>query len=429
MKTEQLLFLFNSIRRKPLTISALLFLAAVLFSNTLPAQDHGNNPHNTDQMFFQARELAFEGETQQARQLCREILEINSAYHDATVLMARTYGWDEEYEEGLELLTDLLAQEPRHIEALLAMSDLQRWAGNYQESLHYANLALELEPENTNLLMRKAKALIALEEYEEAAEVLNKVLETDPTLEEADNLLDQVARKTMKNHVGVGYRVDLFDDANPWHLFYAEYGQRTNTFGKVIGRVNYGRRFGQDGFQVEADAYPPLGPGRYLYLNAGYSPDDHIFPKYRAGLELFQRLPADWEISAGLRMLRFAETDLLILTGSISKYYGKYYFSFRPYFTLASDMPGAQSYFLTLRRYFTSPDHHLSLILGTGFSADEDALVGGQIYDIESNRIMLMYQQIVSGNFLVKAGAGYSHYQDEIWGNQYTLEAGVAYLF
>ncbi len=428
MKTVQSLLIFIG-KEKPTYPHLLVILFAILFSIPLQSQALNNASTSTDQMFFQARELAFEGQTAEARQICRQILEIDADYHDATVLMARTYGWDGEYEDGIDLLADLLEKEPRYIEALSAMSDLHKWAGNHQEALDYANLALELEPENTDLLFKKAAALVELEEYEEAEEVLNQILEADPDHEEADNLLALVERKTRKNHVGVGYRVDFFDDADPWHLFYAEYGRRTNTFGKVIGRVNYGRRFGQDGFQVEADAYPPLGPGRYLYLNAGYSPDDHIFPKYRAGLELFQRLPADWKISAGMRILLFPENDLLILTGSLSKYYGQYFFSFRPYFTLASDMPRSHSYFLTIRRYFALPDHHLSLILGTGFSVDEDALVGGEIYDIGSNRVMLIYQQPVFRSFLMKAGAGYSHYRDEIWGNQYTLEFGIAYLF
>jgi YaiO family outer membrane protein len=401
----------------------------VFLAPTLASQPPQPPQPNLDDMFIQAQDLAFDQQGEAARELCREILMIEPNYHEASILMARTYAWEGSFEEATNLLDLVLEKEPENMEALQAMADVKMWSAQYREAIVYIDKALINEPNNIDLLFKKAQALYELEDYTPASVLLNEILDIDPTHTGARELLDAIKTKTLRNFVGAGYRGDFFDHIDPWHLFYLEYGRRTRVMGPVIARVNYADRFGRQGFQVEADAYPTLAPGTYLYLNAGYSPDDFLFPRFRAGFEVFQMLPSDWEASLGFRLLTFTDNDLFILTGSIAKYYQQYYFSLRPYITFASTSPTSQSYFFTARRYFSGPDHHLSLIIGTGFSADEDALVGGELYDLSSNTILLQYQQKISPQFLIKAGAGYQHYSDGIWGNRYKAEFGVAYLF
>jgi YaiO family outer membrane protein len=384
---------------------------------------------NLDDLFFQAQDLAFEQEGASARELCLQILDINPDYHDASILMARTLAWEQRYEEAAEILQGVISKDPSNKAALLAMTDVQAWAGNYKEAIEYLDKVIIGDPTNPDLLFRKAQMLNELGEYQPTVLLLHQILDIDPTHRDAKLLLSSIEVGRLRNFVGIGYRGDYFEMANSWHLFYAEYGRRTNALGTVISRVNVADRFGMTGLQFEVDAYPTLGPGTYMYLNAGYSPHEKLFPIFRAGLELFQKLPAAWEISAGLRLLNFAENDLLILTGSLSKYYKKYYFSFRPFYTLASNTPSSQSYFFTVRRYFSSPDHHLSITAGTGFSADDDALIGAEVYNLESNKVMLWYQQKATPQLIIRAGAGYQHYKNGVWGNKYSVEAGVAYLF
>ncbi len=384
---------------------------------------------NLDDLFFQAQDLAFEQEGSAARELCRQILEINPDYHDASILMARTLAWEQRYDEASEILEEVIEKSPSNRSALMAMTDVQAWAGNFREAIDYLDKVIVSDPNNPDLLFRKAQMLHELGEYQPTVILLHQILDIDPTHRDAKDLLSTIEVGRLKNFVSVGYRGDYFEMANSWHLFYAEYGRRTNTFGTVISRVNVADRFGNTGLQFEVDAYPSLGPGTYMYLNAGYSPYDKLFPTFRAGLEVFQKLPSAWEASAGFRLLNFTENDLLILTGSISKYYRQYYFSFRPFFTFASNTPSSQSYFFTVRRYFSSPDHHLSITAGTGFSADDDALIGAEVYNLESNKVMLWYQQKATPQLIIRAGAGYQYYKGGVWGNKYTVEAGVAYLF
>ncbi len=384
---------------------------------------------NLDQLFLEARELAFDQQGEAARSLCRQILEQNAGYHDASILMARTYAWEGAYQEASGVLEGVLINAPGNDAAIVAMADVKMWGGDYSQAIVYLDEALSSAPNNLDLLYQKALALNHLGDRTPAVILLNQILDIDPTHARAEDLLGSIQDIKIRNYVGAGYRVDLFDQRDPWHLGYLEYGRRTRALGTVIGRLNYANRFDQKGFQVEADAYPAIAEGTYLYLNGGYSPDGDLFPTYRAGFEVFQQIPREWEASLGFRLLTFNRNDLMILTGSISKYYKKYYFSFRPYINMAAEGPGSQSYYVTIRRYFSAPDHYLSLLLGTGFSADEDALVGGEMYNIGSNKALLQYQQRVSTNWLLKAGAGYQHYNEGIWGDKYTLEFGAAYLF
>jgi len=194
-------------------------------------------------------------------------------------------------------------------------------------------------------------------------------------------------------------------------------------------RLNMAERFGNQGLQFEIDAYPVLAQGTYLYLNAGYSPHQEVFFEFRAGLELFQKLTRHWEVSAGARFLNFPANNLLILTGSLNKYFNQYLITFRPFYIIPTVGEPAQSYFLTLRRYFRSPDNHLTLTAGTGFAADADALIGAEIYNLESNLVMLNYQQKIAAQFLVRVGGGIQYYPDGVWGNKYTFEAGLVYRF
>jgi YaiO family outer membrane protein len=408
----------------------LVFTCSVLII-TLPvnAQQQAGTQPDLDELFLQAQQLAHSQQALAARGVCMQILSYNQKYHDASILMARTHAWEQSYEQAKTILAEVLADDQQNISAIDAMADVQFWSGEYRQTIYYLDQALAIEPNNYQLMFKKAQALYYLEDYTPAIVLLNTIVEQDPTLQDARDLLAIIMEQRMRNQIGAGYRIDFFDNQDPWHLAYLEYGRRFQGFGTAIARVNHARRFDNTGLQFEVDAYPNLAPGSYLYLNAGYSPDHDLFPQYKAAAELFHRLPTDFEASVGFRILTFADNDLLIATGSISKYYQRYYFSFRPYFNFTSVGPNSQSYFVTARRYFSSPLHHLSLILGTGFSADQDALLGAEIYNLSSNTILLQYQQNITNSFLIKAGAGFQHYSQGIWGNKYSFELGLVYLF
>ena len=160
----------------------------------------------------------------------------------------------------------------------------------------------------------------------------------------------------------LGY-VHFDQGLDAWKLASISLGQRTSA-GSIIGRVNIADRFGTTGNQVEVDAYPHLGNGKYAYLSVGYS-GSAIFPAWRSGAELFTSLPDAWEASLGYRQLRFSGTPTTLFTGAVGKYVGNYWFSARPYLHWSGSGPSASAS-ITARRYYADGDHYIGARAGYG---------------------------------------------------------------
>ena len=140
--------------------------------------------------------------------------------------------------------------------------------------------------------------------------------------------LDAQLPHEFRNRLGGEVEFTWFDERDPWQLISLEYLRR-GTPGVLVARVNYANRFDLSGLQYEVDVYPLIGERAYAYLNYGYS-SDALFPEHRVGGEYFQGLPGGWEVSAGVRHLRFDES-VTLYTGSIGKYWGNNWLSFRPW--------------------------------------------------------------------------------------------------
>ena len=173
-------------------------------------------------------------------------------------------------------------------------------------------------------------------------------------------------------YVAADYNYVYFHgDLDPWQLVAMSLGNR-GPRGSYIGRVNYARRFDQDGAQVELDAYPRFGEKLYGFVNIGYSGTD-VFPEWRSGAELFAALPSAWEASAGYRQLRFdGAPPVTLLTGAVGKYFGNSWISARPYVRVGEGGSGT-TVVITGRRYFADADNYIGARVGAGSSPSENA--------------------------------------------------------
>jgi YaiO family outer membrane protein len=210
----------------------------------------------------------------------------------------------------------------------------------------------------------------------------------------------------MNNGVGINYASDRFSDTyDPMHYAYVQVSRRT-AYGSVFARLNYSTRFGTRGSQVEVDLYPRIAAGVYAYLNYGTSASD-LFPRHRAGGELYTKLPSSYEGSLGLRYLFFGpSSSLTIYTASLGYYFGSYWISFRPYF-IPNDAGLSKSASLTMRRYLTDPENFISLRAGAGFSADERTIQsstgfeGTEVFYLQSQTVGLGWQGSLATNYLL----------------------------
>ncbi len=145
-----------------------------------------------DELFFYARDLAFDGEYEDARVFLRRVLRFAPNYHDARVLIGRTLGWEGRHEESLEILQEVIRRNPTYADAYVAKSDVTFWQGNSEETLKIVDEAFNHLDEQPELLFRKARALHQLDRTDEAIPLLEKVLDQHHDHEDAATLYDRL---------------------------------------------------------------------------------------------------------------------------------------------------------------------------------------------------------------------------------------------
>jgi YaiO family outer membrane protein len=384
------------------------------------------------QTYQEAKELAYNGEREKAREICRKILskEYDS---DVAVLIARTYAWDGKYDSSRVVIAEVLKRYPAHWDALDAISDVQYWDGKYDNAIIYCDIALTKDAKDEHFMYKKAKILNSSGRYDEAAALLETLLKINPANAEARNKLATIRLDQMKNRIKLSYTYDYFEknsNKDPWHLVALQYGRKTS-LGTVIARVNWAERYGTQGFQYETDAYPHISENNYAYLNFGYS-NISIFPSFRAGAEWYHSFPKSFEGSLGMRALYFTGSDVYMLTGTVGKYTGNYWFSLRAYVT-PSSTGTSLSGSLQTRRYFADPEDYIGLKIGYGISPDDRSQGDGTsiYYTMHSQSVSVEYNHIFSHIWTTKVGIALSNdeFPDTGYVRNYTFDVGIGRVF
>jgi len=353
-----------------IVLSCCLSLFFCTKNNFAKAQDS----LSSDGLFQIARKAAFEESNYtKAKEYCNKVLEISPGYTDVTIFLGRIYSWNKQYDSARINFEKALDQKADYEDASVAYADMEYWADNNKKALSIIDSALVYHPQSNDLLLRKAKILNALREYKEAHKIVNDILEDDKTNTEARALAARLYNNAALNKIGISYDYVYFDKqfAEPWHLVSIDYSRLTK-IGSIIGRVNYGNRFGENGVQYEVDAYPHISKTLYAYTNIGYSDNVGVFPHWRAGFSLYANLPRSFELELGSRFLYFSGPTN-ILTGYLGKYYKNYLLGVKAYI-IPGDNSVSQSYSALGRYYFGGADDFVGLSIGTGIYPDERAL-------------------------------------------------------
>ncbi len=341
-----------------------------------------------DVSFFTARNLAFEGNRNIARDTLYRILSKYPDYTDVRSLLASTYSWDGDYDKARSHFNRITSVERKNKEVWVATIKNEIYAENYYLALGLANKAVSYLESDLDIIALQTKALALVKGKEEATEK-HVVVETP-----IDTLTEV---KGPKNGVKISNSFEIFDVVyDPMIYSSMSYGRETGA-GLVIPRINYSNRFQTHGVQYEMDFYPKFSKTFYGYLNYGYS-NAPIFPDHRVGAELYANLPKSLEASLGMRFLDFNTTKAQIYTGSIGLYSGNYYFSLRPYLTPQSNGNMTFSGNLLVRKYLRDGKNYLGINFGMGYSPelkqlrDEDELLAETVLFIESQRLGMEYQ-------------------------------------
>lgn len=357
-----------------------ILIAALLSAFNLMAQEYAFRG-DPDQSFAIARELAFSGNHQGARDTLLSVLGQYPEYTDVRSLLARTYTWDGAYDEARAQFNYITSRERQNEEVWLAAVKNEIYANNDHIALGLVNKALLYLPGEASLISLKTEIIHGIQKKQ-----MQSIPATDKETES----------RPVKNRVEFGNAVDVFDSFYDPMVYASVAFTRETKYGKIIPRINYSNRFNTNGLQYELDVYPRFSKKLHGYLNYGYS-SDAIFPTHRAGAELYMNLPKALELSAGMRYLGFANSSTTILTGSIGLYRGDYYFSLRPYVTPTDKQTGFSGNLLG-RKYFKNRFHYLGVNLGMGYAPElrqlsaNNVLLAETLFFIESQQLLIEYQ-------------------------------------
>ena len=355
--------------------------------------------------------------------------------HDPDDSEARTlYGtmlsWEGQYGEAREQLQQVLIRIPNHRDALPALINVELWSNHPERAEELARQGLEQRPDDVILLLADAHALRNLDRQAAALKVLDHVLFLEPANQDAKNMRRRISLSQGKWEFQVNHTYDFFSDGrNGQHeTSMSLRGPVGNN--SLIARVNRADRFSLVSYQTELDFYPHFRSGTYGYLNAGYSADANLYPKYRLGAELFQSLKKGFEVSGGYRRLSFG-SGVDIYTFSVGKYYRNWLFTTRGFVTPGS--PGTSGTALISARYFLGSEGlHDYIEFRSSFGASPaQAQTLQDIQILNSRRYSVEFNKILGGKWSASLGGGAGQQQrvglSDLW--QYTMQGAVYFRF
>ena len=368
------------------------------------------NGQNADSLYNAAQQKAFSKDYRSAKQLCKQAIGTNPANTDYRILLGRIYAWEGNSDSAKVILKKIIGDDNKSTEAYDALTDVELWSGAYQAVISNCEIALSFLPENKKdvFWLKQAKAYEALEDYTNARRILLLTLQNKKDNYEGEKLLEHIIIKSYKNSISVSHINVLFTnpDFSPWNFTSLEY-QRKFKKCPLIGRFNYGSAYGFEGYQFEMDAYPKFSKGTYAYFNAGLSNANTVFPKYRAGAELYQKLPKAFELSAGVRYLGFENEDVFIYTAYLGKYYKKVWFAYRP-FVVTKSSEAFFSHTAIVRNYFSGEENYISLNLIYG-STPYTTFSFADVSKVNSQRVGVDAQISFKKGLLIKPMFSYEY--------------------
>ncbi len=296
-----------------------------------------------------ARQLATSGKRAAAVTLLKDRLAVRPDDNDARTLLGIVLSWEGRYDEARAELRTVLISSPADADALPALVSVELWSDHPEEAAALAEYGLRVRPDDSVLLVSYARACKAMNRDRAALDAVDRALEFDPRNHQALRLRESILENRQHWSVAYGYAYDWFSDGRTGWSEHQINFKRTAGWGAVLLRASQAERFGLRDQQVEADFYPRLRRGTYMYLNAGWTPDHRLYPDHRFGLHIYQSLGHGFEGSLGYTRLGFS-TPVNIYVVSLSKYAGEWLLTGQTFITPRPEGTTA-SYHAGFRRY------------------------------------------------------------------------------
>ncbi len=311
-----------------------------------------------ENILARGRALFGQDQPQKAVSLLNDYLRDNPGDSDARVLMGLICSWDRRFEEGRRAFRLVLESDPDYKDAVLGLVNLELWSGQEARAEEIALQAMTYRPEDADY-----KA--ALAKVKAARTPANPVVAAARSIggpPEASSERDWEAGVNQSN-------IWFSDKRSSWHETSASLSKNFG-LGWITARFSHANWYGAGSNLVEVESYPRIRPGTYGYLAGAFSPDANLYAKRRGGAEIFQSFPLGFEGSAGIRYYHF-NSDSLLYTGSIGKYFGNWWVLGRTFISPDSVVGLSKSLQVQARHYSGDADRFVGLRFGMGASPFE----------------------------------------------------------
>lgn len=293
---------------------------------------------NVDMTMSEARKQAEKGSYDKALSLIEPLLAGFPENEDIKIFAGRIYSWKKDYKKSIEILSPLADRTSPNPDALLAIINVYFWSEQFDKCIFYCDRYLVIDPNSTDVIITKANCLEKLGRDKEALAIVEKVSVTENSTQAITGLRTLIGRKA-KNAMAFSYlNVSTSNPGqSPLHYGYVEYSHKF-TKSALVGRANLGYANNDTQMLFEADYYQTFSKRNYLYVNAGVSTGQTVFPVAKAGAEYFFAPRKRFDYSLGFKYMHFETEDVTLLTGQLGYRTGSYTLAYRPFYDTSNEL-------------------------------------------------------------------------------------------
>ena len=343
--------------------------------------------------FDRAQRALREKDYKSAITICLGELELRPADYDVHFLLTQAYSRSGDKDGAMAQLVKMEALFPNNSDVILFMARIHTWKGQYAEALARYREVLEFAPDNEEALVGTADVAARQRDYARALPILQQVLEKNPRNADAyyhlgllyqwqgnrgkarENFEKAVAlapgnedyrlfltsatpRLQSKDEIRYGHEVETWNDGradyqNDRLSLHLDLPRNT---GVLILKYNQTHRYEETDRQFGIEAYPRLWTKAYGRFELDYGTQAVIFPRWSYLGEVYQGFLSAAEASFGLGGLKFPDSHVTVVLGSLGYYLGNFY----PYVRMNLSNNGGShqfSWVLNVRRYFSADNY------------------------------------------------------------------------
>lgn len=374
-------------------------------------------PSLAEQM-VQARELATNGQREQAIARYDALLAEHPGNGDLQLARGRTYAWMDRYAEAEADMKAVLGRDPGYADAWSALGDMYVWSDRPDEAVAAYSRWVELSPAAPEPLIARGRAYrtagnltAARADFAAAGDLgtdASEVADLQATLDQRMSNPEAAFADGYRWSLSAGLDHTGFSgDRAAWNDTSVSLRRHFERGSLALEWLNADHFDTRDN-AVALDGYVSLWSRAYANVRYQHGPSNGVLPRQAWRLELFQGVGSGWELSASVDHLRFS-SDTEFYGVGVGRYSGNWYTRYK-----LQHVPGvgsgSWSHRVLVRNYYRGDtDDYLELTLGNGRSTDTRF---GSVVRNNNAAIGVAWAHFINPRWGFKLGAGYADDED-----------------